>query len=216
MIMILLGPPGAGKGTYSEKLIGIYGIPQISTGDILRAAVKEGTEMGVKAKEYMDKGALVPDEVIVGIVADRIKADDCLKGFILDGFPRTTGQADALGKLFEEKNLNMDAVINIEVKKEILIKRLTGRRMCRECGGNFNVNTMPPKKEGVCDKCEGELYQRNDDKPETIENRLKVYEEQTAPLIDYYREKGMMKDVDASEGTVDEIVDKIKDTLDKQ
>ncbi|MFP4465740.1 MAG: adenylate kinase [Candidatus Goldiibacteriota bacterium] len=213
MILILLGPPGAGKGTYSEKLIDIYGIPQISTGDILRAAVKEGTEMGIKAKEYMDKGALVPDDVIVGIVADRIQKDDCLKGFILDGFPRTTGQADALEKLFKDRGLALDAVINIEVEKDILFKRLTGRRMCRNCGGNYNVNTMPPEKEGVCDKCGGELYQRNDDKPETIENRLKVYAEQTAPLIEYYREKNILKDVNASQGTVDEIVQKIKSAI---
>lgn len=213
MIFILLGPPGAGKGTYSEKLIDIYGIPQISTGDILRAAVKEGTDMGKEAKAYMDKGVLVPDEVIVGIVEDRIKQDDCKNGFLLDGFPRTVEQADALEFIFKKNNLKLDRVINIEVKEEVLFKRLTGRRLCENCGASYNVNTMPPKNVGLCDKCGGPLYQRDDDKEDVIANRLKVYEKQTEPLIDYYRKKGILRGVNASEGTVDEIVGKIQKEL---
>jgi adenylate kinase len=216
MIFILLGPPGAGKGTYSQKLIDIYGIPQISTGDILRAAVKAGTAMGLKAKAFMDKGGLVPDEVIIGIVSDRIKETDCKTGFLLDGFPRTVPQADALAAIFKKSSLKLDGVINIMVDKEVLIKRLTGRRMCKACGAGFNVNTLPPKKAGICDKCGGELFQRNDDKPETIENRLVVYDSQTAPLIDYYRNKGVIKDVNATNGTIDEIVTKIKEALEKK
>ncbi len=213
MIFILLGPPGAGKGTYSEKLIDIYGIPQISTGDILRAAVKEGTDMGEEAKAYMDKGVLVPDEVIVGIVEDRIKQDDCKNGFLLDGFPRTVEQADALEFIFKKNNLKLDRVINIEVKEDVLFKRLTGRRLCKNCGASYNVNTMPPKNVGLCDKCGGPLYQRDDDKEDVIANRLKVYERQTEPLIDYYRKKGILRDVNASEGTVGEIVEKIRKEL---
>jgi len=209
MIFILLGPPGAGKGTYSQYLIKKYEIPQISTGDILREAVKNGTEMGKQAKEYMNKGLLVPDAVIVGIVEDRIKAPDCKKGFLLDGFPRTVEQADALENIFKKNALKLDAVINIIVNDDVLFKRLTGRRLCKACAANFNVNTMPPAKAGICDKCGGELYQRADDKPETIEKRLQIYAKQTAPLIDYYKKKGVMKDIDASTGKITEIVDKI-------
>ncbi len=215
MIFILLGPPGAGKGTYSGKLINIYKIPQISTGDILRANVKEGTELGKQAKDYMDKGLLVPDELIVELVADRIKNADCKPGFLLDGFPRTVEQADALEFLFKKANLTLNKVINIDVKKDVLFKRLTGRRMCKGCGANFNIYTLPPAVEGKCDKCGGELYQRNDDKPETIENRLVVYDKQTAPLIDYYRKKNVIADIDASEGAIDDIVKKITEVVGK-
>ena len=213
MIFILLGPPGAGKGTYSAKLIDVYGIPQISTGDILRAAVKEGTELGKEAKDYMDKGLLVPDEVIVGIVEDRIKQEDCRKGFLLDGFPRTVEQADALEFIFKKNNLKLDSVINIKVNEEVLFKRLTGRRLCKNCGGNFNVNTMPPKNVGLCDHCGGSLYQRDDDKEDVIANRLKVYDNQTAPLIEYYSKKGVMKDIEASEGSIEDIVANIQKAL---
>lgn len=213
MIFILLGPPGAGKGTYSQKLIDIYKIPQISTGDILRASVKAGTEMGLKAKEYMDKGLLVPDEVIVGIVNDRIKDADCKNGFLLDGFPRTVEQANSLGVIFDKNKLALDGVINIIVDNDVLFKRLTGRRMCKQCGANFNVNTLPPKQGGICDKCSGELYQRNDDKEDVIANRLKVYEHQTAPLIEYYKSRNVLKDVNASSGSIDDIVAKIKEAL---
>jgi adenylate kinase len=216
MIFILLGPPGAGKGTYSQHLIKQYSIPQISTGDILREAVKTGTEMGKQAKEYMDKGLLVPDEIIIGIVEDRIKMADCKNGFLLDGFPRTVEQADALEFTFKKSGLKLDAVINIIVKEDVLFKRLTGRRMCRQCGANFNVNTLPPQKEGVCDKCAGELYQRDDDKPETIEKRLQVYGKQTAPLIDYYKKKNMIKDIDAAEGSIPDIVANIIKALESK
>ncbi len=213
MIFILLGPPGAGKGTYSQKLIEIYRIPQISTGDILRAAVKAGTDIGKKAKDYMDRGLLVPDEVIVGVVEDRIKEADCKNGFLLDGFPRTVEQADSLEAVFAKNKLKLDAVVNIAVKEDILMKRLTGRRLCKKCGANFNVNTLKPAKDGICDKCGSELYQRDDDKEEVIGKRLKVYEHQTAPLIEYYKSRGLIKDIDASEGTIDEIVAKIKAVL---
>ncbi len=213
MIFILLGPPGVGKGTYSEKLIQLFQIPQISTGDILRAAVKAGTDIGKQAKDYMDKGLLVPDEVIVGIVEDRIKEADCGKGFLLDGFPRTVDQANAIEGVFNKNKLKLDAVINVIVSDEVLMKRLTGRRLCKKCGANFNVNTMPSKSPGICDKCGGELYQRDDDKEEVIAKRLTVYASQTAPLIDYYRKKDVMKDVNATDGTVDEIVARISQAL---
>jgi adenylate kinase len=216
MIAILLGPPGAGKGTYSGKLIDIFKVPQISTGDILRANVKQGTELGKKAKDYMDKGALVPDSLIVEIVEDRIKAADCNNGFLLDGFPRTVEQADSLEAIFKKSGLKLDRVINIIVDRDVLFKRLTGRRMCKACGANFNVYTLPPKVEGVCDKCGGELYQRNDDKPETIANRLDVYEKQTSPLIDYYRQKQALSDINASTGSIDEIVKTITGILGKK
>jgi len=213
MILILLGPPGAGKGTYSQRLIGKYKIPQISTGDILRQAVKDKTELGLQAKDYMDRGLLVPDEIIVGIVDDRIKAPDCKIGFLLDGFPRTVEQADALDFIFRRSKLTLDAVVNITVKNDVLHKRLTGRRLCKNCGANFNVYTLKPAVDGKCDKCGGELYQRDDDKPETIEKRLTVYEKQTAPLIDYYSKKGILKNIEASDGSIEEIVGKIVELL---
>jgi adenylate kinase len=216
MIAILLGPPGAGKGTYSGKLIDIFKVPQISTGDILRANVKQGTELGKKAKDFMDKGALVPDSLIVEIVEDRIKAADCKNGFLLDGFPRTVEQADSLEAIFKKNGLKLDRVINIIVDRDVLFKRLTGRRMCKACGANFNVYTLPPKAEGVCDKCGGELYQRNDDKPDTIANRLDVYEKQTSPLIDYYRKKQALSDINASTGSIDDIVKAITGILGKK
>ncbi len=213
MIFILLGPPGAGKGTYSQKLIKKFNIPQISTGDILREAVKGKTELGMKAKDYMDKGLLVPDDVIIGIVEDRIKEPDCKNGFLLDGFPRTVEQADALEYILNKNKLKLEAVININVKNEILFKRLTGRRLCKKCGANFNIYTLPSQKEGICDRCGGELYQRDDDKPETIEKRLLVYTKQTAPLIEYYNKRNILKEIEASEGTIDDIVKKIEDIL---
>ena len=191
MKIILMGPPGAGKGTQAEKLVEVYQIPHISTGDMFRKAQKEGTELGLKAKSYMDQGQLVPDEVTVGIVKERLAEDDCKEGFLLDGFPRTVQQADALDGILKELGMALDRVVNIEVDKAFLVDRLTGRRVCRTCGATYHVTNKAPKVEGVCDKCGGELYQRNDDKIETVSNRLDVYAAQTAPLIEYYQSKGM-------------------------
>ncbi|MDO3379096.1 adenylate kinase [Geoalkalibacter halelectricus] len=200
MKLILLGPPGAGKGTQAKMLTERFGIPQISTGDILRAAVAAGTEMGLKAKSYMDRGALVPDEVVIGIVRDRLQEPDCDKGFILDGFPRTVPQADALGKELSAMGKALDAVVSLTVDEEALVERLTGRRTCSGCGRGFHVQFDPPAVASVCDGCGGALVQRDDDREETIRNRLKVYGEQTAPLIDYYRGKGVLKEVDGMAG----------------
>ena len=198
MNIIMLGPPGAGKGTQAKMLVEKLGIPQISTGDMLRAAVKEGTPMGLKAKEYMDGGKLVPDEVVIGIVKDRLAADDCSKGFILDGFPRTIPQAEALDKVLAEMGKKIEYVVNVAVPESELLTRLTGRRTCKKCGAMYHVKFNPPKQDGVCDKCGGELYQRDDDKEETILNRLKVYNDQTAPLIEYYKKQGVLVDIDGS------------------
>ncbi len=210
MNLIMLGPPGAGKGTQAKMLVDKLGIPQISTGDMLRAAVAEGTELGKKAKEYMDKGQLVPDEVVIGIVKERLAKPDCEKGFILDGFPRTVPQAEALDGILEEMGRKIDYVINIVVPDEEILKRLTGRRTCKKCGAMYHVVYNPPKKEGVCDKCGGELYQRDDDKEETIKNRLKVYADQTAPLVEYYRGKGVLVDIDGTKGIDDIFQDILK------
>jgi adenylate kinase len=195
MNLILLGPPGAGKGTQAQKIVDRYHIPQISTGDILRAAVKEKTPLGVKAKGFMDQGKLVPDELVIGIIEERLKAPDCQAGFILDGFPRTTVQAEALQPILSRARKQIDHVINIEVDEEELVRRLTGRRTCKNCGAMFHVHFQPPKKEGICDRCGGPLYQREDDKEETIRTRLKEYQRQTAPLIDYYERKKMLRSI---------------------
>ena len=212
MRLILLGPPGAGKGTQAKRLIERYGIPQISTGDILRAAVREGTELGKKAKQYMDAGQLVPDEVVIGIIRERLKEADCAKGFILDGFPRTVPQAEALKSVLAELGQALDHVVSIEVPDEDLVERLTGRRTCRNCGAMYHVKFTPPKQEGVCDKCGGELYQRDDDKEETIRARLKVYHDQTAPLVEFYNEEGLLRRIDGV-GSVDEIYGRILGVL---
>ncbi|MCP3177136.1 adenylate kinase [Desulfuromonas sp. KJ2020] len=196
MKLILLGPPGAGKGTQAKMLTERYRIPQISTGDILRAAVKEGTPMGVKAKGYMDAGGLVPDEVVVGIVRERLQQSDCQNGFILDGFPRTVAQADALNSTLADLDKNLDAVISLEVDPEALVERLTGRRTCRDCGRGFHVTFDPPAVAGKCDACQGELIQRDDDKEETIRKRLEVYRAQTEPLVAYYRSAGLLSAID--------------------
>ena len=207
MKIILMGPPGAGKGTQAEKLVELYQIPHISPGDMFRKAQKEGTELGLKAKSYMDQGQLVPDEVTVGIVKERLAEDDCKGGFLLDGFPRTVQQADALDGILAELDLALDRVVNIEVDKAFLVDRLTGRRVCRSCGATFHVTNKAPKVEGVCDKCGGELYQRNDDKVETVSNRLDVYAAQTAPLIEYYQSKGIMSSIDGSKSMEDVLAD---------
>ncbi len=207
MKIILMGPPGAGKGTQAEKLVKLYQIPHISTGDMFRKAQKDGTELGLKAKEYMEQGQLVPDEVTVGIVRERLAEADCKDGFLLDGFPRTVQQADALDGILKDLGMVLDRVINIEVDKAFLVDRLTGRRVCRTCGATFHVVNKAPKVEGVCDKCGGELYQRNDDKIETVSNRLDVYAAQTAPLIEYYQSKGIMSSIDGSKSMEDVLAD---------
>lgn len=212
MNLILLGPPAAGKGTQAKMLTSAYGIPQISTGDMLREAVKTGTPMGLKAKSFMDSGALVPDEVVVGIVEERLQSDDCKKGFILDGFPRTTAQADALKAMLAKKNLRIDHVVCIQVATDELIRRLAGRRICRQCMAPFHVVFNPPKKEGVCDACGGELYQRDDDKEESVKVRLQAYESQTKPLIEYYTREGLLRPVDGI-GSVEEIQKRIRQAL---
>ncbi|NOY46535.1 MAG: adenylate kinase [Deltaproteobacteria bacterium] len=212
MRLILLGPPGAGKGTQAKRLIERYGIPQISTGDILRAAVRDGTDLGKKAKEYMDAGKLVPDEVVIGIIEERLQEADCAKGFILDGFPRTVAQADALNRVLANLGQAIDHVVSIEVPDEELVERLTGRRTCRGCGAMYHVKFSPPKAEGVCDKCGGELYQRDDDREETIRARLKVYHDQTAPLVEYYEKAGLLRRI-PGQGSVDEIYARIEGVL---
>ncbi|RLA81911.1 MAG: adenylate kinase [Deltaproteobacteria bacterium] len=212
MNLIFLGPPGSGKGTQAKMLVDKYGIPQISTGDILREAVKEGTPLGKEAKKYMDEGKLVPDEVVVGIVRERLKEPDCTKGFILDGFPRTIPQAEALDKTLQEMGKGIDHVLSLEVDREELVRRLSGRRTCKKCGAMYHIIFDPPKKDGVCDRCGGELYQRDDDKEETIRERLRVYEEQTAPLIEYYRKKGLLRPIDGV-GKIEEIFARIRETI---
>lgn len=212
---VLLGPPGAGKGTQAVRLVEKYEIPHISTGDIFRKNIKEGTELGKKAQEYMNAGALVPDKLVVDLVKDRLQQDDCKNGFLLDGFPRTIFQAEKLDEFLSESNLKMDIVINLKVEKEALIKRLTGRRVCKDCGASYHIVNIPPKKEGVCDICGGELIQRKDDNIETVENRINVYEEQTAPLIGYYKEAGSLVDFDG-EASLDEVFDAIVQAIGEQ
>ncbi|MDI6728321.1 MAG: adenylate kinase [Thermodesulfovibrionales bacterium] len=212
MRLVLLGAPGAGKGTQAKILVEKYGIPQISTGDLLRAAVAAGTALGKEAKSYMDKGELVPDSVVLGMVEERLKQDDCKKGYILDGFPRNTKQAEALDKMLSSLNMSLTAALSVDVPFEDLMKRLTGRRTCKACGQMYNVYFNPPKKEGICDKCGGELFQRDDDKEETIKKRLEVYNAQTAPLIDYYGKKGILKSVSGI-GSIDDIFKKVCNAL---
>ncbi len=212
MDLILLGPPGAGKGTQAKMLVEKYGIPQISTGDILRAAVKNQTAMGVEAKKYMDAGKLVPDEVVIGIVDDRLKEDDCKKGYILDGFPRTVPQAEELDKILAKGGRKIEHAVSIEVPDDELMARLTGRRSCK-CGQMFHVKFNPPKDGNKCDVCGGELYQREDDKEDVIRNRLDVYNKQTQPLIDYYTGKNLLRPI-LGEGEIKEILAKVCAVLD--
>lgn len=209
MKLILLGPPGAGKGTQAEVLSARYGIPTISTGNILRAAVKAGTPTGLKAKAFMDAGKLVPDEVIIGIVAERLDQDDCRQGFILDGVPRTIPQAEAM----EKAGITFDHVISLELADEAIIARMSGRRVCSACGAPFHVVSKPPKKEGVCDNCGGPLVQRDDDKPETVKARLKVYHEETEPLKDFYAHRGLLRPVPADLPTVEACTEAIEKAL---
>lgn len=196
MHILLMGPPGAGKGTQAANLVKEFDIPHISTGDMFRAAVKEGTELGKQAKACMDAGKLVPDEVTIGIVKERLSKPDCKKGFILDGFPRTVEQADALSGILKELGISLSCVLNITVPAADLIERTVGRRICKSCGATYHVKFNPSKKAGVCDTCAGDLYQRADDSEETMKNRLSVYEAQTKPLIAYYEKAGVYKEID--------------------
>jgi len=204
MRLVLLGAPGAGKGTQAKKLIEKYSIPQISTGDILRKAVAEGTPLGKEAKGIMDSGGLVSDKIVLGLVQERLKQDDCKKGYILDGFPRNTAQAEALDKMLSNMGAPLTVALSVDVDKDVLMKRLTGRRTCKKCQQMYNIYFSAPKKEGVCDKCNGELFQRDDDKEATIKKRLEVYDSQTAPLFGYYGKKGILKSVKGT-GSIDDI-----------
>ena len=195
---VLLGPPGAGKGTQAVRIVEKYNVPHISTGDIFRENIKNGTELGKRAQEYMNKGELVPDDLVIEIATTRLLADDCKNGFLLDGFPRTVYQAEKLDAFLEEHGMKLDKVIDIEVEKEELITRLTGRRVCKACGASFHVVNVPPKTEGICDNCGGELFQRADDTAETVENRIAVYIEQTMPLVDYYTAAGNVAVIDGA------------------
>ena len=199
MKLILLGAPGAGKGTQAEILCKKLGIPSISTGNILRAAIKDGTPTGVRAKSYIDAGKLVPDEVIIGIVNERLSRDDCAKGYILDGVPRTIAQAEAL----EKAGIQFDAVVSIEISEDEILRRMSGRRVCEACGSSYNVEAVPPRVEGVCDNCGGKLIQRKDDTPETVRERLKVYHTETEPLVGFYAQRGLLRSV-AVNGTKEE------------
>lgn len=198
MKIIMLGAPGAGKGTQAKKIAEKYGIPHISTGDIFRANIKEGTELGKKAKEYMDQGALVPDSLTLDLIMDRFKAPDCANGYVLDGFPRTIPQAEALTKTLAEAGAAMDYAINVEVPDAAIVERMSGRRACLKCGATYHIVYNAPKTEGVCDTCGEELVLRKDDAPETVLNRLSVYHEQTQPLIDYYQKQGILREVDGT------------------
>lgn len=199
MNLVLMGLPGAGKGTQAERIVEKYDIPHISTGDMFRAAMKEETELGLQAKSFIDKGELVPDEVTIGIVRERLGKNDCQKGFLLDGFPRTVAQADALEGILAELNKQIDYVINIEVNKDILMDRLTGRRICKQCGATYHLIFNPPAAQGECDKCGGELYQRADDNEETVANRLEVNLKQTEPLLNFYNEKGYLRNINGQQ-----------------
>lgn len=199
MRAILLGPPGAGKGTQAETIVNEFKVPHVSTGDMFRKNIKEETELGKKVKAYLDKGMLVPDELTVEIVKDRLLQDDCKNGFLLDGFPRTLEQADALDKVLSEMGTKLDRVINIQVDPKLLVDRAVGRRICKDCGQTYHLVFNKPTKEGICDKCGGELYQRKDDTEETVANRINVYQEQTQPLIEYYTKKGIILDINGEQ-----------------
>ena len=198
MKIIMLGAPGAGKGTKAKMIADKYGVPHISTGDIFRANIKNGTELGMEAKKYMDQGLLVPDELTVRILLDRVAQDDCKNGYVLDGFPRTIPQAEVLDSELTKLGDHIDYAINVDVPDENIVKRMSGRRACLTCGATYHIEHVPPKKEGICDVCGSELVLRDDDKPETVKNRLNVYHEQTQPLIDFYTEKGVLKTVDGT------------------
>ena len=199
MKIVMLGAPGAGKGTQAEMISEKYGIPHISTGDIFRANIKNGTELGMKAKAYMDEGKLVPDELTVELLLDRVAADDCAGGYVLDGFPRTIPQADVLTEALARSGEKVDFAINVDVPDANIVRRMSGRRACLNCGATYHIEHIPPKQEGICDKCGHELVQRDDDKPETVQNRLNVYHAQTQPLIEYYEKTGVLRNVDGTQ-----------------
>ena len=213
MNIILMGLPGAGKGTQASEIVKKFPIPHISTGDMFRKAIKDETDLGKEAKSYMDRGELVPDEVTVGIVKERISEDDAKKGFLLDGFPRTIDQAESLNQIMSELDREIDAVINIEVPEEELMNRLTGRRICERCGTTYHLVFNPPKVDGVCDIDGGKLYQRKDDNPETVSNRLSVNVKQSKPILEYYNNKGVLKNIDGSKD-IDEVTNDVIDILD--
>ena len=210
MNLVLMGLPGAGKGTQAERIVEKYGIPHISTGDMFRAAIKEGTELGLQAKSFMDKGDLVPDEVTIGIVRERLSKEDCNEGFLLDGFPRMLAQAEALEDILASLSQKIDFVINIDVDQEILMERLTGRRICKSCGSTYHLIFNPSAVEDECDRCGGELYQRTDDNAETVQNRLEVNQKQTKPLLDFYESKGYLRNVNGQQD-----IRKVFDDLDQ-
>lgn len=199
MKIIMLGAPGAGKGTQAKRIAARYGIPHISTGDIFRANIKGGTELGMKAKEYMDRGQLVPDEITIGMLLDRIHEGDCEKGYVLDGFPRTIPQAESLTKALKEMGEAIDYAVNVDVPDSAIVSRMGGRRACVGCGATYHIQFNPPKQEGICDVCGEKLILRDDDKPETVQNRLTVYHDQTQPLIDYYKAAGVLAEVDGTQ-----------------
>jgi len=209
MYLILLGPPGAGKGTQADRLQEQLGLPHVASGDLFRENLRNETELGLLAKQYMDRGELVPDDVTIAMVRERLERPDCAKGAILDGFPRTTAQAEALDRMLADMGRKLDAVISFEVDEEEVVRRLSGRRICRQCQAPYHIEFDPPAQDGVCDRCGGELYQRDDDKPETVRNRLRVYLEQTAPLVEYYRKAGLLHTVDAM-GDIDTVTQRLK------
>ncbi|MEX1030199.1 MAG: adenylate kinase [Paenibacillaceae bacterium] len=212
MNIIFMGPPGAGKGTQAERIVEEFHTPHISTGDAFRAAMSQGTPLGIKAKEYVDQGLLVPDDVTIGIVRERLQKDDCRDGFLLDGFPRTISQAEALDEMLEDMGRQIDNVMNLVVDRNLLLSRLTGRRICKSCGATYHLIFNAPKITGVCDKCSGELYQRSDDTEEKVGTRLDEYLNKTAPLLDYYRNKGLLHQVDG-EQEIDQVTSAISTIL---
>ena len=207
---VLLGPPGAGKGTQAAKIVDKYGIPHISTGDIFRENIKKGTELGKKAQEYMNRGELVPDDLVIEIATTRLLEDDCRNGFLLDGFPRTVHQAEKLDEFLAAHGGQLDKVIDIAVGKDELMTRLTGRRVCKNCGASYHIVNIPPAKEGICDRCGGPLIQRADDNAETVANRIEVYEDQTKPLINYYEQAGKIVHIDGTTGLENVFADIVK------